>query len=285
MRRGAVAAPVLAASGIVALLYSIGAFLDEPRKTFVALRYFQEAQRKLQRRPVDRRGAAADIRRSLEVAPREIVILRHAADTLLAAEAYADALDVFAKQPPSTLAQQISYGHCLIMTDRIDEGEAVILRAISLAGVAKRRGEMPAAEYALLANNAAYALSLAGVSLEQARILAESAVAYAPLEPAFCDTLGWILFRLGQTVDAAFYLERAVRWEMRNPDPVVLYHLGAVYASMHRVEAARRLLVQSILLDPARDDARWQLRQLYRVLPEPAYVTAPVALQEAAAVM
>ena len=274
MRRGAVATPAIAAAGIMTFIYSLGALLDEPRKTFVALRYFQTAQEKLTARPVDRAGAIHDLRRSLQLLPNDPVIWRHAADLFIAAEAYQDALAVYRRRPPRGLVEMVSYGQCLMLTGDLEEGENIVLRATGLAAVEYRRREIGQAEYATILNNAAYALSLAHTSLEQARTLARQAVQIAPLQPAFNDTLGWVLYELGQMTDATFYLERAVRWMMGSPDPVVLYHLGAAYAAMHRVEDARQALLRAIVLDPGRTDAIEELRRLYRMLPEPAYAWA-----------
>ena len=255
-------------------LSSFVALLDEPRKTFVALRYFQSAQRKLAARPVNRSGAVHDLRRSLQLMPHDPVILRQAADLFIAAEAYDDALNVFRQRPPRTALEMVSYGQCLMLTGQTDQGQAVVLRAAALASVAFRRREISKAEFATVANNAAYALSLAGVSLEQAHTLARRAVSIAPLQPAFDDTLGWVLLGLGRVRDATFYLERAVRWMMSSPDPVVLYHLGVAYAAEHRVEDAKKMLLRAIALDPALTQAYRQLRRLQRVLPPPAYASA-----------
>ncbi len=274
MKRGAIAAPALVAAGLMTFIYSLGALLDEPRKTFVALRYFQSAREKLTARPVDRPGAIHDLRRSLQLLPNDPIILDQAADLFIAAEAYTDALEVFRRRPPHGPLAMISYGQCLLLTDQPDVGERIILRAAALATVEFRRHEISRAEYATALNNAAYALSLGGVSLHQAESFARQAVRIAPLQPAFCDTLGWVLYGLGEIRDATFYLERAVRWMMSSPDPVVLYHLGAAYAAQHRVQDARATLLRALTLDPSRTDALRELHRLYRMLPEPAYASA-----------
>ena len=71
-----------------------------------------------------------------------------------------------------------------------------------------------------------------------ARRLAQSEV------PAFQDTYGWILHRLGDAERALPYLEAAAAGLPDNP--VVQYHLGAAYAALGRGEDARAALERAL---------------------------------------
>ncbi|MGD9518506.1 MAG: hypothetical protein AB7W28_03235 [Armatimonadota bacterium] len=257
------------------MLPSLLSPLDEPRKTFVALRYLQSASGLLGKRPVDRPGAVHAIQRALVMAPNDPLVLARAGEILLVAEDYRAAADIMARRKLTGLNETISYGHCLLLTDRPEEGAELVLHSAAIAQTRYRSGQMSAIEYALSLNNAAYALAEGNCHLEAAKRLAQIAVQTAPLESAFCDTLGWLDYKLQDHKEAAFYLERAVRRNLKRPDPVVLYHLGCAYASLNYRSQAGRFLSWSLALDPNRLEAAQALRQLYRALPTPTYVALP----------
>lgn len=77
-----------------------------------------------------------------------------------------------------------------------------------------------------------------------ARRLGESEV------PDFQDTYGWIAFRRGLFDEALTYLEPAAAG--RPDNPVILYHLGMVYAALERIEEARTTLTRAIELGEGR---------------------------------
>jgi Flp pilus assembly protein TadD len=249
--------------------------LDGPRRTFVGLRYLQSAERKLTQRPIDRPGAAQDIKKALYFAPNDTFIASRAGTILMLAEDYQTAAEVMARHRPTTLDDVISFGHCLLMGDDADRGEELVMRAAALAEQRLRLRQIGRLECALLLNNAAYALAEGERNLVAARLMAEKALRASPLEPAFADTLGWVLFKLRDVDTASFYLERAVRHSLGHPDPVVLYHLGCVYGATNRRSQARWFLTWSLSLDPSRTDAMQALRKLYRVLPMPSYAARP----------
>lgn len=265
----------IAATGILALLPHLLAPLDEPRKTFVALRYLATARRKLSGRPVDRAGAARDIKRAMALAPHDRIVLDAAGTILMLAEDYAAAAEVFTQRGAQGLDDVISLGHCLLMSTDPDRGEELVLSAVAQAEGLYRAGRRRRIGYALLLNNASYALVEGERSLVAAERMARMAVNMMPLEPAFCDTLGWAMFKNGNAHGAAFYIERAVRHQLPNPDAVVLSHLGQVYAKLDRCGQARRFLLWALAVDPGRSDAADALRRLYRILPPPAYASGP----------
>lgn len=274
-RRGSVVMSAVAAGGLLALLPHLLGPLDEPRRTFVALRYLASARKELQGRPVDRSAAARSIKRSLALAPQDPLIASSAGGILMQAEDYEAAVDVLLRQELTSPHDTITLAHALLMAGRGDEGSALILRTVEAVHQSYRAKETPRLEYALLLNNAAYALTEGERDVMAARALADMAVRVAPLEPAFCDTLGWALFKLQETDRATFYLERAARQSLSRPDPVVLYHLGCAYGAQNRRSEARRFLAWSLALDPGREDALRMLRHLYRALPTPGYAAAP----------
>ena len=75
--------------------------------------------------------------------------------------------------------------------------------------------------------------------LPEARQLIERALLLAPDDAAILDSMGWVLFRLGDLPEALSYLERSYG---RREDPEIAAHLGEVLWMMGRQDDARRLL-------------------------------------------
>jgi tetratricopeptide (TPR) repeat protein len=85
-------------------------------------------------------------------------------------------------------------------------------------------------------NNLAYLLAEQSNDLDQPLSYAERAVRLAPADPAFADTLGWILYRKGLYHAAIPYLERAAAG---NDDVVPKYHLALAYGKNGNIEQGR----------------------------------------------
>ena len=78
-----------------------------------------------------------------------------------------------------------------------------------------------------------------GKRLERSLEMVTKAVEVEPENEAYLDSLGWVLFRLGDYVRAVGYLEKAS--DRENPDGVILDHLGDVYWKLLRYEEARQV--------------------------------------------
>ena len=81
-------------------------------------------------------------------------------------------------------------------------------------------------------NYLAYSLVEKKVNLQEALSLIKRAVALQPQSGYIVDSLGWVLFRLGQYTKAVAHMERAT--ELMPVDPIVNDHLGDVYWSVGR---------------------------------------------------
>ncbi|MCI0657159.1 MAG: tetratricopeptide repeat protein, partial [Acidobacteria bacterium] len=79
-------------------------------------------------------------------------------------------------------------------------------------------------------NYLGYMLADRGIKLEEALGLIQRAVSIQPDNPAFLDSLGWVLFRLGRAEQAESYLLRAAQGS--RDDATVLEHLGDVQAKL-----------------------------------------------------
>jgi tetratricopeptide (TPR) repeat protein len=87
-------------------------------------------------------------------------------------------------------------------------------------------------------NALGYTLADRNERLPEARTLIETALKYSPGDAYIIDSLGWVLFRLGQTAEAVDQLRRA--FSMR-PDAEVGAHLGEVLWADGRQDEARKL--------------------------------------------
>jgi tetratricopeptide (TPR) repeat protein len=85
-------------------------------------------------------------------------------------------------------------------------------------------------------NYLGYMLADRGVKLEEALSLARRALAEDPGNGAYLDSLGWTYFKQSRLPEAQKYLEQAVARDAH--DPMILDHLGDVYARLGQTERA-----------------------------------------------
>ena len=270
-RAGFVAAGVIATGGLLALLTSFAGLLNQPRRDFVAWRYLQTAETELTGRPIHRAAADHDLKRALALGGENPALVARAGQLLVACEDWQAAMAALGQTSLNTLELRSSYGQCLIKTGHREEGIEMILRSAAAAQVEHNRGLMSSGAYATVANDAGYLLVDANAHVEAGANLVAAAVALVPLEPSFCDSLGWALHKLHRNDEAIFYLERSVRQQLPRPDPALLYHLGVVYAIADRVPEAQEMLTWCLRDDPENAGASEELRRLHRVLPSPAW--------------
>ncbi len=104
-------------------------------------------------------------------------------------------------------------------------------------------------------NNLGYFMTEQGQTLDEARRLIERAVAIEPLNGSFLDSLGWVLFKLGELPQARLTLERAL---VHSPRSATAHeHLGEALFSLGRKVEARRAWEKALGLT---DDPRQQER-------------------------
>lgn len=89
-----------------------------------------------------------------------------------------------------------------------------------------------------------------GVKLEEAQRLIEAAVKAEPDNPAYLDSLGWVLYKRGDAAGALKPIERAVELMRRTPDATLLDHLADIYAALKRWPEARATWEQALKLEP-----------------------------------
>jgi len=87
-------------------------------------------------------------------------------------------------------------------------------------------------DQAILLNFLGYSWVDKGVNLVRAKTMIERAVALRPKDGYIIDSLGWALFRMGDTGGAVTQLERAI--ELKPLDPTINDHLGDAYWAVGR---------------------------------------------------
>ena len=103
----------------------------------------------------------------------------------------------------------------------------------------------------LVLNYLGYSWVEQGVQLERARKMIETAVEKRPRDGYITDSLGWVLYRLGDYDEAVVHLERAVALEPG--DPVINDHLGDAYWIVGRRLEARFQWLRALSLEPEPD--------------------------------
>ena len=96
-------------------------------------------------------------------------------------------------------------------------------------------------------NALGYALADRNERLSEAKALIDKAHALAPDDPFITDSLGWVLFRMGDTTQAITLLKKA--FEIRQ-DVEIAVHLGEVLWTQGNKEAARGYFRQAQSMQP-----------------------------------
>lgn len=95
-------------------------------------------------------------------------------------------------------------------------------------------------------NDLGYLWADEGINLDRALEMIQNAVAAEPDNPAYRDSLGWVLYRLERYEEALVEMQKAADTE--EPDGVILDHLGDVYLGLGNVEKARESWQQALEL-------------------------------------
>jgi Flp pilus assembly protein TadD len=87
--------------------------------------------------------------------------------------------------------------------------------------------------------------------LTEAKELIEKALALEPDNPMIIDSMGWVLYRLGDPQGALKYLERA--YQVGAKDPEIAAHLGEVLWSLGRRKEAQAVWSDAASRAPGND--------------------------------
>lgn len=100
-------------------------------------------------------------------------------------------------------------------------------------------------------NYLGYSWAEQGLNLDRARGMLERAVDLRPRDGYIIDSLGWVLYRLGDYENAVVHLERAVG--LTPADPVINEHLGDAYWRVGRTREARFQWERALTFEPDAD--------------------------------
>ncbi len=139
--------------------------------------------------------------------------------------------------------------------------EADFLKALELA---------PEQPYVL--NYLGYSWADQGRNLDRAKAMLLRATELRPQDGNIADSLGWVLYRLGDHAQAVTWLEKAVELEPRSS--VINDHLGDAYWAVGRRNEARFQWRRAAALDPEPEEAPKIEAKLRDGLPDPSANTA-----------
>jgi tetratricopeptide (TPR) repeat protein len=88
-----------------------------------------------------------------------------------------------------------------------------------------------------------------GQNLDRARELIEKALKAEPKNPAYLDSMAWVLFKLNQPQQALDFELKAIA-NSDEPDAEIYNHLGDIHAALGQTEKARDAWRKSIGLEP-----------------------------------
>jgi len=99
-------------------------------------------------------------------------------------------------------------------------------------------------------NALGYSLADRAERLAEAREFIETALKLAPEDAFIIDSMGWVLYRLGQPEEALKYLRRAYAGR---PDPEIAAHLGEVLWVLGQRAEAQKVWSEALTKTPAND--------------------------------
>ena len=88
-----------------------------------------------------------------------------------------------------------------------------------------------------------------GTNLDKAREMIGKALKAEPKNPAYIDSMGWVLFKLDRPKEALDYEIKAVELAEK-PDAILYDHLGDIYAALHQMDRAREAWRKSLAVEP-----------------------------------
>lgn len=266
-----------------------------------------DAARMLQGEILLRQGRTADAIEAYRAVPPEALHAWAAgiglADTLAMDGRVDEAVPIYeqlAQQRPQEFEPYFYQGNALRSERRFEEAAAAYDRAVErvatparrhwmlfyFRGIAKERiGQWAEAEADFLQalelepeqpqvmNYLAYSWVEQKVNFERARAMLTRAVELRRQDGFITDSLGWLLYRLGEYREAVTHLERAV--ELEPGEAVINDHLGDAYWQVGRKREARVQWQRALSFAPADDLDEEMVRQkLETGLPPPEPLSA-----------
>lgn len=156
--------------------------------------------------------------------------------------AYSRALALYADTAPQRWLVHYTRAIALHQLDRWPEAETDFRAALALQP-----------DHPQVLNYLGYSLVERGEKLDEALAMIQKAAAARPDNGAIVDSLGWVLFKLGDYDQAVVHLEKAASLEP--VDPVINDHLGDAYWAVGRVIEARFQWQRALSFGPTDTEA------------------------------
>ncbi len=203
-----------------------------------------------------KQGNMAEARKHLQsIKPRtdaqRIQLVQAEANLLREAQAYSDAYDLLGRTleaAPDSV--DLLYDQAMIAEklDRVDVMERNLRKVIEIEP-----------KHAHAYNALGYTFADRNQRLPEARKLIEKAVELAPQDGYIIDSLGWVLFRMGEVREAIVQLRRA--FELR-PEGEVAAHLGEALWVDGKRDEARKIWSSVLKETPLSDTLQGTLKRL-----------------------
>ena len=182
--------------------------------------------------------------------PQRVQLLVAESQLLRDANQHKEAFDLLGEALMKTPDQpDLLYDHALTAEklDRFDVLEANLKRLIQLRP-----------DYAHAYNALGYSFADRNIRLPEAKQLIEKAVELAPDDYFILDSLGWVLYRMGDLKGASTHLRRA--WGGR-PDGEIGAHFGEVLWMLGERDEARRIWQEALDISPGNDTLQKTLKR------------------------
>ncbi|MEE2654154.1 MAG: tetratricopeptide repeat protein [Pseudomonadota bacterium] len=154
-----------------------------------------------------------------------------------------------------------AYDHAINRVGRLEKNHWSILYARGIAFERAKRWQNAEKDFLkaldlnpqqpFVLNYLGYSWVDRGINLERAKKMIRTAVNLRPNDGYIVDSLGWVLFRLGDFLGATKNLERAV--VLRPEDPTINDHLGDAYWKVGRKNEARFQWKRALSLSPEKE--------------------------------
>jgi len=246
-----------------AVRYTLGQIAEEQKDWPRAIGWYEAIQRGEQALParmrvanaIAKQGKLAEARAylhgvSVQGEPQRVQLLVAESQLLRDANLHREAFDLLGEALQKSPDQpDLLYDHALTAEklDRFDVLESSLKRLIQLKP-----------DHAHAYNALGYSFAERNLRLPEAKQLIEKALEIAPADFFIIDSLGWVLYRMGDLQGAARELRRA--WDGR-PDGEIGAHLGEVLWTLGERDEARRIWQESLKASPESDTLQKTLKR------------------------
>ncbi len=243
--------------------YTLGQIAEEQKDWPRAIEWYKAVQRGEQLLPARMRTANAIAKQgkldearaylrsaSVQDEPQRVQLLVAESQLLREANLHREAFDFLGQALAKTPDQpELLYDHALTAEklDRFDILESNLKRLIQLKP-----------DHAHAYNALGYSYADRNVRLPEAKQLIEKALEFAPSDFFIIDSLGWVLYRMGDLKGAARELRRA--WEGRS-DGEIGAHLGEVLWALGERDEARRIWREALQTSPENETLQKTLKR------------------------